>query len=71
MMLSNVLTDITLMIMLDKMHNECSLQDCTVVFVDDILDLLKLCLEQTIFQFKGKMYKGADGCPMDSSIPMT
>ncbi|XP_064482806.1 uncharacterized protein LOC135395639 [Ornithodoros turicata] len=47
------------------------LEDRTDLTVDDILDLLKLCLGQTFFRFKGKFFEQTDGCPMGSPISMT
>ncbi|XP_064475812.1 uncharacterized protein LOC135389709 [Ornithodoros turicata] len=54
-----------------KLRADVDLEDRTDLSVEDILELLKLCLGQTFFQFKNRFFKQTDGCPMGSPISTT
>ena len=43
-------------------------KDKTKLKHDDIINLTKLCLKSTVFQFNGKYYKQIQGTPMGSSV---
>ena len=46
------------------------LKNTTRFNVEEILDLARLCLSSTAFQWNDKYYKQIHGNPMSSSIPV-
>ncbi|XP_064469430.1 uncharacterized protein LOC135384139 [Ornithodoros turicata] len=68
---TNVPIDVALSVVRTKLRADVDLEDRTDLSVEDILELLKLCLGQTFFQFKNRFFKQTDGCPMGSPISTT
>ncbi|XP_064485960.1 uncharacterized protein LOC135398489 [Ornithodoros turicata] len=68
---TNVPIDVALSVVRTKLRADVDLEDRTDLSVEDILELLKLCLGQTFFQFKSRFFKQTDGCPMGSPISTT
>ncbi|XP_064462023.1 uncharacterized protein LOC135372308 [Ornithodoros turicata] len=68
---TNVPIDVALSVVRTKLRADVDLEDRTDLSVEDILELLKLCLRQTFFQFKNRFFKQTDGCPMGSPISTT
>ncbi|XP_064470310.1 uncharacterized protein LOC135385061 [Ornithodoros turicata] len=68
---TNVPIDVALSVVRTKLRADVDLEDRTDLSVEDILELLKLCLGQTFLQFKNRFFKQTDGCPMGSPISTT
>ncbi|XP_064481243.1 uncharacterized protein LOC135394433 isoform X2 [Ornithodoros turicata] len=54
-----------------RLHNDSSLPSRTSLTVEDIIILLRFCLKQSYFTFKGRVYQQIEGCPMGSPVSVT
>ena len=52
----------------ERLENDPTLKDRTKLTVDQIIELLKFCLENTYFTFHGKFYKQNFGAAMGSPV---
>ena len=50
-------TDLAVQVPRRRLENDASFPECTNLTVDDIVDLLTLCLDATFLSFRGKVYK--------------
>ena len=55
--LACILTDLAVQVACHRLENHTSLPERTSLRVDDIVDLLTLCLEATFLSFRGKVHK--------------
>ena len=51
-----------------RLENDPSLQDRTDLNIDDIVDLLTMCLDATYLSFRGKVYRQVHGTAMGSPV---
>ena len=51
-----------------RLGNDASLPEHTSLSVDDIINLLTLCLDATFLTFRGKVYKQVRGTAMGSPV---
>ena len=60
--------DLALEVARERLENDTTLDDRTILSVDDILSLLSLCLNATYFSFRGTFYKQVFGTAMGSPV---
>ena len=65
---TNVLVDETCNIINQKLLDDISLHEHTQLSVDEIIDLLKLCLSNTCFQWRDGFYEQTSGAAMGSPL---
>ena len=58
---TNIPIDLALEVARERLEDETTLDDRTILSVDDILSLLSLCLNATYFSFRGTFYKQVFG----------
>ena len=61
-------TDLAIQVAHRKLESDASLPERTSLSVDDITDLLSLCLDATFPSFRGKMYQQVHGTAMGSPV---
>ena len=61
-------TDLAVRVARRRLENDSSLPERTSLSVDDIVDLLTLCLDATFLSFRGKVYKQVHGTAMGSPV---
>ena len=68
-MFTCVPTDLAIQVARRRLEiNDASLPERTNLSVDDIVDLLTLCLEATSLSFRGKVYRQVHGTAMGSPV---
>ncbi|KAM7309913.1 uncharacterized protein ISCGN_006896 [Ixodes scapularis] len=55
----------------DRLLADQSLSTRTTLLVDDVIFLLRFCLNQCNFSFNGDIYHQVSGCPMGSPVSVT
>lgn len=68
---TNVPTDVAIAVAETRLRNDDTLPARTSLTVDDIVVLLRFCLNQTHFAFQGQVYHQIAGCPMGSPVSVT
>ena len=63
-------TDLAIQVARHRLENDASLPERTNLSVDDIVNLLSLCLEATFLSFRGKVYQQVHGTAMGSPVSM-
>ena len=61
-------TDLAVQVARRRLEKDQTLPDRTDLSVDDIMDLLTLCLRTTFLQFRGKAYQQVHGTAMGSPV---
>ena len=61
-------TDLAIQVAHRKLESDASLPERTSLGVNDITDLLSLCLDATFLSFRGKMYQEVHGIAMGSPV---
>ena len=61
-------TDLAVQVARRRLDNDASLPERTSLSVDDIINLLTLCLDATFLTFRGKVYKQVHGTAMGSPV---
>ena len=61
-------TDLAVQVARRRLENDASLPERTSLSVDDIINLLTLCLDATFLTFRGKVYKQVHGTAMGSPV---
>ncbi len=61
-------TDLAIQVAHQKLESDASLPERTSLSVNDITDLLSLCLDATFLSFRGKMYQQVHGTAMGSPV---
>ncbi|CAN7978756.1 unnamed protein product, partial [Ixodes persulcatus] len=54
-----------------RLLDDCTLGSRTALLVEDIVILLRFCLNQTYFTFDNVVYHQIEGCPMGSPVSVT
>ena len=65
---TSVPTDLAIRVACNRLESDTSLSERTSLNVDDIMDLLSLCLDATFLSFRGKVYRQAQGTAMGSPV---
>jgi hypothetical protein len=52
----------------ERLNNVMDFDTWTILTIDDVMDLLKICLSSTYFKFNDNYYKQKEGCAMGSPI---
>jgi hypothetical protein len=65
---TNVPVDEALQVIRDKIHNDNTLAERSVLQVEAIMELLEVCLKPTYFQVDDKFFHHKDGMAMGSSL---
>ena len=55
-------------IVLDRLSNDCTLEDRTNLTIIELTEALDICLTSTYFTYNNKCYKQSFGTPMGSSL---
>ena len=55
-------------IVLDRLSNDCTLEDCTNLTISELTEALDICLTSTYFTYNNKCYEQIFGTPMGSSL---
>ena len=61
-------TDLAVQVARRRLENDAALPERTSQSVDDIINLLTLCLDATFLNFRGKVYKQVHGTAMGSPV---
>ena len=61
-------TDLAVRVARRRLENDASLPERTSLSVDDIVDLLTLCLDATFLSFRGKVYRQVHGTTRGSPV---
>ncbi len=65
---TSVPTDMAVQVARRRLEKDQSFPERTDLSVDDIMDLLTLCLNATFLQFRGKVYQQVHGTAMGSPV---
>ena len=61
-------TDLAVQVARDRLEKDPTLSERTELLVDDIVNLLTLCLDATFLEFRGKLYQQVHGTAMGSPV---
>ena len=61
-------TDLAVQVACDRLEKDPTLSERTELLVDDIVNLLTLCLDATFLEFRGKLYQQVHGTAMGSPV---
>ena len=61
-------TDLAVQVACDRLEKDPTLSERTELLVDDIINLLTLCLDATFLEFRGKLYQQVHGTAMGSPV---
>ncbi|CAN7978451.1 unnamed protein product, partial [Ixodes persulcatus] len=68
---TNVPNDLAVDVARQRLLDDRTLSTRTSLHVDDIILLLRFCLKQCFFAFRGEVYHQVNGCPMGSPVSVT
>ncbi|CAN8014586.1 unnamed protein product, partial [Ixodes persulcatus] len=68
---TNVPNDVAIDVARERLLGDQSLVARTSLHVDDIILLLRFCLNQCFFAFRGETYHQVNGCPMGSPVSVS
>uniref|UniRef100_A0A6B0VDL0 Putative reverse transcriptase n=1 Tax=Ixodes ricinus TaxID=34613 RepID=A0A6B0VDL0_IXORI len=68
---TNVSNDLAVDVARQRLLDDRTLSTRTSLHVDDIILLLRFCLNQCFFAFRGEVYHQVNGCPMGSPVSVT
>ncbi|XP_064477770.1 uncharacterized protein LOC135391440 [Ornithodoros turicata] len=68
---TNVPTDVAIAVAQARLRHDDTLPARTSLSIEDIVVLLRFCLNQTHFAFRGQVYHQIAGCPMGSPVSVT
>ncbi|CAN8015850.1 unnamed protein product, partial [Ixodes persulcatus] len=68
---TNVPNDVAIDVARERLLDDQSLVARTSLHVDDIILLLRFCLNQCFFVFRGETYHQVNGCPMGSPVSVS
>ena len=68
---TNVPNDLAVDVARQRLLDDRTLSTRTSLHVDDIILLLRFCLNQCFFAFRGEVYHQVNGCPMGSPVSVT
>ena len=55
-------------IVLDRLSNDCTLEDCTNLTNKELTEALDICLTSTYFTYNNKCYEQIFGTPLGSTL---
>ena len=61
-------TDLAVQVARSRLEKDPTLPERTILLVDDIVNLLTLCLDATFLEFRGKVYQQIHGAAMGSPV---
>ncbi|XP_064488395.1 uncharacterized protein LOC135400493 [Ornithodoros turicata] len=68
---TNVPTALAVKVAEARLRDDSTLPTRTSLTVEDIIILLRFCLNQSHFSFRGQVYHQIEGCPMGSPVSVT
>ncbi|CAN7952193.1 unnamed protein product, partial [Ixodes pacificus] len=68
---TNVPTGLAIDYVEARLKEDCNLESRTSSLVEDIIVLLRFCLNQTYFSFANTIYHQIEGCPMEIPVSVT
>ncbi|XP_064482981.1 uncharacterized protein LOC135395821 [Ornithodoros turicata] len=68
---TNVPKDLAVQVAEARLRQDSSLPTRTSLTVEEVVILLRFCLNQTHFNFNGRTYHQIEGCPMGSPVSVT
>jgi hypothetical protein len=68
---TKVPTDLTITVAREKLEADDSFSECTALSADNVIHLLRFCLDATYLSFRGKFYKQIYGTAMGSPVSVT
>jgi hypothetical protein len=65
---TNVPVDEALQVIINKLHNDDTLVERSALQIEDVMELLEVCLRTTYFQVDDKFFQQKNGMAMGSSV---